>query len=151
MIGVLEVCRDDATAGFGSADWTPGWRFLQPSADALVTRQRFDIAGARYGGPIRATVKVTPRSSRNRHSRTRQACRSQNAAERRCGTGGALNREAHRGAVANWTSQRSSAPRLRDGFHLQIGGTGAATPAPLPVGAESGNPAETAAWATMRK
>ena len=60
---LLEVCRDDAMAGLGSTDWTPGWRFLQPSSDVLVIPQRFDIEGARYRGPIRATMKVTPRSS----------------------------------------------------------------------------------------
>jgi hypothetical protein len=60
---ILEVCREDAMAGFGSSDWTPGWRFLQPTSDVLVVPQRFDIEGARYGGPIRATIRVTPRSS----------------------------------------------------------------------------------------
>ena len=60
---VLEVCRDDAMAGLYLSEWTPGWRFLQPSSDVLVIPQRFDIEGARYGGPIRATIKVTPRNS----------------------------------------------------------------------------------------
>ena len=59
---VLEICREDTMAGFGSNEWTPGWRFLQPESDVLVVPQRFDIEGARYGGPIRATIKVTSRS-----------------------------------------------------------------------------------------
>lgn len=58
---VLEVCRDDAMAGLGSSEWTPGWRFLQPSSDVLVIPERFADEGHRYGGPIRATIKVTPR------------------------------------------------------------------------------------------
>lgn len=60
---VLEVCRDDAMAGVGSSEWTPGWRFLRPSSDVLLVPERFDLEGARYGGPIRATIKVTPRGS----------------------------------------------------------------------------------------
>jgi len=59
---VLEVCEDDAIAGYDAANWTPGWRFLSPDDDRLVVPDRLGSALMQYGTVMRATVRVTPRS-----------------------------------------------------------------------------------------
>lgn len=59
---ILEVCEDDATAGYETGEWTPGWRFLSPTGDRLVVPDQLGSALLRYGSVMRATVRVTPRS-----------------------------------------------------------------------------------------
>lgn len=63
---VLEVCEDDPLAGADSGDWAPGWRFLRPDSDVLVVPDGLGGLDHRYGGPIRVTVKVTPRAAPER-------------------------------------------------------------------------------------
>jgi hypothetical protein len=60
---ILELCEDDPMAVADSADWTPGWRFLQPGSDVLVVPDERGSPANRYRASLRVTVKVTPRGA----------------------------------------------------------------------------------------
>jgi hypothetical protein len=61
---VLELCSDDTDAGEDLGIWTPVWRFFRPKGDdLLIVPDYTGSADRRYAGPIRVTVRVTPRSN----------------------------------------------------------------------------------------
>jgi hypothetical protein len=59
---LLEVCQDDAMHGADVGKWTPGWRFFRPDGESFVIPERIGSLHAKYGLPVRVTLKVTPRS-----------------------------------------------------------------------------------------
>lgn len=59
---VLEVCTDDAMHGDDGPSWTPGWRFRRPDGETFIAPDGLGSPGSKYGLPLRARIKVTPRS-----------------------------------------------------------------------------------------
>jgi len=64
---ILEIARDDSLRGLKENDLTPGFVFLQPNdREVFVAQTGPSAVGARYGLPLRLTVRVTPRSQPER-------------------------------------------------------------------------------------
>jgi hypothetical protein len=59
---MLEVCTDDAMHGADGPNWTPGWLFLRPDGETFLAPDGIGSLGSKYGLPLRATIKITPRS-----------------------------------------------------------------------------------------